>query len=116
MRTALHVALLLAKTDEKLLAVSASPVALLFSFESSRREIEARRALASGPPELATAVVQPGSSPASRTWLPLGATSRLRLAELVEPDMNAGVARWISARAPADPSLHADAVVGSRPI
>lgn len=66
----------------QLLSVAASPTWLLFCFESTRREAEARRALVSGPRELATAVVPRGSTPAEAVWLPLPGSQRLRLGEL----------------------------------
>ena len=67
---------------KRLLSVAVSPTWLLFCFESTRREVEVRRALVNGPAELATAVVLRGSSPARAVWLPLGASQRLRLDEL----------------------------------
>ena len=91
----------------RLLSVSASPVALLFCFESTRREVAARRALAKGPPDLATAVVPRGASPAGRSWLPLGGSARLRLAELVQRRVNDAAANWVSAEASAARSAQA---------
>lgn len=65
-----------------LATVAVSPTWLLFRFPTPRREVEARRALASAPPLTATAALLPGSSPAAAVWLPVGGTRRLRLAEL----------------------------------
>lgn len=65
-----------------LLSVAVSPTRLLFCFESTRREVEARRVLATGPRELSTAVIPRGGSPASSVWLPIGGFQRLRLGEL----------------------------------
>lgn len=66
----------------RLLSVAVSPTCLLFCFESIRREVEARRALANGPHELATAALTPGQSPANAIWLPLESTLRLSLVQL----------------------------------
>lgn len=66
----------------RLLSVAVSPTWLLFCFETTRREVEARRALAAGPRELATAVLPEGGSPAAGVWLPRDGVHRLRLAEL----------------------------------
>jgi len=65
-----------------LLSQAVAPTWLVFCFPGTRREANARRALSGGPELLATAVVEPGSSPADAVWLPLGGSRRLRLVEL----------------------------------
>jgi hypothetical protein len=66
----------------RLLSVAVCPTWLLFRFESTRREVEARRALVEAPLTTATAVLARGSSPTGAIWLPLHSSKRLRLAEL----------------------------------
>jgi hypothetical protein len=73
-----------------LLRVAVSPTSLLFCFESSRREIEARRALAGAPRECATGVLSGGQSPADAMWLTLAGAQRMRLVELRQALERAG--------------------------
>jgi len=67
----------------RLAAAAGHPNWVLFSFESPRRERDARRALAHPAVPVATAARSPGTAPDAAIWLPAtSGASRLRLAEL----------------------------------
>jgi hypothetical protein len=66
-----------------LAAAAGHPNWVLFSFESPRRERDARRVLAHPAVPVATAARSPGTAPDAAIWLPVtSGASRLRLAQL----------------------------------